>query len=390
MERSTRSVWLGSLDVTATIDRRPLSALGLRVAILCGIAVLLDGYDVQVISFVAPVLTQALGVSRSMLGPVFSMGLVGTTLGALILGPLADRIGRKTVLLGCILAFALSSLGTMTASGIGSLMMWRLLSGVALGGTTPVAVALTAEFCPARVRGTATIIVCCGVPVGAGGGAFIVAQLIPAFGWSSAFLLGGLPPLALLVAAMFLLPESIGDLARRDRADLVATTLKRIAPDVFVDPTAEVRLGQRERVSGREAVRRRPDAAHDRALDHVLHQHPVVVFHGVPALEARPRIRAGTAGRLARRSAQPLPCAGLRPSLTSAARAASAWAATRLFGIQRSGLARLDDMLRAANGVRRVGGDDLAGDQPVEQLHRAVTRPPCDAAVCRRDEPCGR
>jgi AAHS family 4-hydroxybenzoate transporter-like MFS transporter len=133
MENPARSVWLGSLDVTEIIDRRPLSPLGLRVAILCGLAMVLDGFDIQVITFVAPVLTEALGVSRSMLGPVFSIGLLGTTLGALIFGTLADRIGRKPLMLTCILVFAVCSLGTITATGIASLMAWRLLGGLALG-----------------------------------------------------------------------------------------------------------------------------------------------------------------------------------------------------------------------------------------------------------------
>src|SRR4029077_1060740 len=96
------------------------------------------------------------GIDRSMLGPVFSSGLVGTTLGALIFGALGDRIGRKLTLCGCIFVFAACSLGTITASGITSLMLWRFLGGMGLGGVTPLAIAYAAEFCPARFRATAT------------------------------------------------------------------------------------------------------------------------------------------------------------------------------------------------------------------------------------------
>src|SRR5262249_17099616 len=237
---------LGTLDVTAAIDQSPLGALGLRVLVLCGLVILIDGFDVQVITYVAPVLTQALGVDRSMLGPVFSSGLVGTMLGALLLAPTADRIGRKLILCGCILLFALCSLGTITASGIESLMAWRFMAGLGLGGATPIAVAFGAEFCPARIRATAVMIIYTGFAVGAGGGGLIAAQWIPAFGWTPGFLLGGMAPLVLLGVLLVLLPESISDVARRGRSDLVARTIVQIAPGVSADPNAPVRLGERE------------------------------------------------------------------------------------------------------------------------------------------------
>jgi AAHS family 4-hydroxybenzoate transporter-like MFS transporter len=246
MEQPTQAIWLGTLDVTAAIDQSPLGALGLRVLVLCGLVILIDGFDVQVITYVAPVLTQALGVDRSMLGPVFSSGLVGTMLGALLLAPTADRIGRKLILCGCILLFALCSLGTITASGIESLMAWRFMAGLGLGGATPIAVAFGAEFCPARIRATAVMIIYTGFAVGAGGGGLIAAKMIPALGWSSVFLLGGMAPLVLLGVLLVLLPESISDVARRGRSDLVARTIVQIAPGVSADPNAPVRLGERE------------------------------------------------------------------------------------------------------------------------------------------------
>ena len=245
-QQPARSIRLGSLDVTEVIDRSPLGALGMVVLVLCGLAMIIDGYDIQVITYVAPVITKELGIDRSMLGPVFSSGLVGTTLGALIFGALGDRIGRKLTLCGCIFVFAVCSLGTITASGISSLILWRFFGGLGLGGVTPLAIAYAAEFCPARFRATATMIIACGFPVGAGGGGFIAAQMIPALGWQSAFWLGSIAPLVLLAGIIFLLPQSIGDMARRGRSDLVAAMVKRIAPEVSVDPTAPVSLGERE------------------------------------------------------------------------------------------------------------------------------------------------
>ncbi|MEW6643826.1 MAG: MFS transporter [Pseudomonadota bacterium] len=246
MEQPARSIWLGSLDVMAAVDQGALGAFGRRVLVLCGLIIMIDGFDVQVITYVAPVLTKALGIDRSMLGPVFSSGLVGTMLGALILAPLADRMGRKRVLCGCILLFGLCSLGTITAARIETLMAWRFLSGLGLGGATPIAVAFAAEFCPARIRATAVMIVYTGFAVGAGGGGLLAAQMIPALGWTSVFVLGGIAPLVLLAAVMLLLPDSMSDLARRGRADLLARTLGQLVPGISADPTAPIRLGERE------------------------------------------------------------------------------------------------------------------------------------------------
>ncbi|MFM0060944.1 MFS transporter [Paraburkholderia phytofirmans] len=207
---------------------------------------LVDGFDIQVITYVAPVLTHALGVERSMLGPVFSSGLVGTTLGALLFGALGDRIGRKLTLCSCMLIFAVCSLGTVTASGIGSLMVWRFVSGLGLGGLTPLTVAYAAEFCPERFKVTAAMITTSGYAIGAAGGGLLAAYLIPTFGWRSVFLLGGIAPLFILLAIVVLLPQSIVDLARWGRSDLVARAVKRLAPAVFIEPTAQVSLGDKE------------------------------------------------------------------------------------------------------------------------------------------------
>ena len=244
MDHPMRSILLGNLDVTAAIDRSFLGALGLRVLVLCALVIMIDGFDVQVITYVAPVLTKALGVDRSMLGPVFSSGLVGTMLGALVLAPLADRVGRKLVLCGCILVFALCSLGTITVGGIESLMIWRFAAGLGLGGATPIAVAFGAEFCPARIRATAVMIIYTGFAVGAGGGGLIAAKMIPELGWTSVFVLGCIVPLVILGAVVFLLPESIGELARRGRSDLVARTILQIAPGTSADPSASVRMDE--------------------------------------------------------------------------------------------------------------------------------------------------
>jgi MFS transporter, AAHS family, 4-hydroxybenzoate transporter len=246
VEHATRSIWLGPIDVAAVIDQKPLSRVGWRVLIVCALIIAVDGFDVQAITYVAPVLTKALGVERASLGPVFSSGLFGTMAGALILAPLADQLGRKFVLCACILLFSLCTLATVTVTSIESLMILRFLAGLGLGSATPIAVAFAAEFSPARIRATCVMIVYTGFAVGAGGGGLIAAKLLPTYGWPSVFALGGVAPLVLLAALVLLLPRSLVDLARSNRGDLIAKTLTNVAPEVAVDPTAPVKLGDRE------------------------------------------------------------------------------------------------------------------------------------------------
>jgi AAHS family 4-hydroxybenzoate transporter-like MFS transporter len=107
---------LTALDIRRFIDERPVSRYQMRVAVMCGLIVFVDGFDAQAMGYVAPALTVALKISRGVLGSVISSGLVGMMIGALVSGPLADRIGRKPVLIACSLIFGLGSLLTATHS----------------------------------------------------------------------------------------------------------------------------------------------------------------------------------------------------------------------------------------------------------------------------------
>jgi len=113
-----------ALDIRRFIDDRPVSRYQLLVAVMCGLIVFVDGFDAQAMGYVAPALTTAMKISRGVLASVISSGLVGMMIGALVSGPLADRIGRKPVLIGCSLIFGIGSLLTTTAQSVESLMAW--------------------------------------------------------------------------------------------------------------------------------------------------------------------------------------------------------------------------------------------------------------------------
>lgn len=181
--------------------------LQIRVVLLCALVAFCDGLDAQAIGFVAPVISGQWGIEPKTLGPVFSAGLVGLAIGALLFGPAADRFGRKAVILLCVTMFGVSSICTTFSTGIGELAMWRVLTGLGLGGVLPNLISLTNEHASPRLRNALVMIMFCGFPLGATFGGLITAPLVESAGWQGIFYLGGALPLLLLPALFFGLPN---------------------------------------------------------------------------------------------------------------------------------------------------------------------------------------
>jgi AAHS family 4-hydroxybenzoate transporter-like MFS transporter len=229
-------------DIRQFIDEQPLSRYQLLVGLMCGALVFMDGFDAQAMGFVAPALTAQLHITRAALGPVISMGLVGMMAGALVGGPIADRFGRKPVLVSCSFAFGAFTLLTSTATTLESLTLFRLLTGLGLGGAMPNAISLTSEYMPKRLRATAVTTMFAGFSMGAAVGGFVAAALISRYGWQSVFIVGGIFPLLIGVMALVALPESIRFLLLKGgNQTKVALYLSRIAPQGA--PYGEVSVG---------------------------------------------------------------------------------------------------------------------------------------------------
>jgi MFS transporter, AAHS family, 4-hydroxybenzoate transporter len=227
------------VDVVEFIDRQPVGGYQIRLLLTCAAVLFLDGFDTQAIGYVAPVLAREWGLSKAALGPVFSAGLFGLMIGALLLGPLADRVGRKKIIIFSTLAFGIGTLITARVDGVGALLAIRFLTGFGLGGAMPNAVAMTSEFNPRHRRATMVMIMFCGFSVGAGLGGPLAAALIPHFGWRSVFVVGGVAPLVLAPILMLRLPESIRFLALSGRAQArVAELLAQINPKAEFDRDA--------------------------------------------------------------------------------------------------------------------------------------------------------
>src|SRR5262245_45585347 len=137
-------------DVSEIVDRVRLSGLQKRTIVLCALVAILDGFDTQAIAFVAPVIAAQWSLDSSSFGPTFGAGLLGLTIGALVFGPVADLVGRKRVIILATVWFGVFSFATVHAESMTELAVYRLLTGVGLGGAMPNIIALTAEYSPQR------------------------------------------------------------------------------------------------------------------------------------------------------------------------------------------------------------------------------------------------
>ncbi|WP_028229389.1 MFS transporter [Paraburkholderia ferrariae] len=222
-----------TVEVTGVIDESRFGPYQLLVVALCAMCLVMDGFDVQAMGYVAPVVIREWGIARETLAPVFGAGLFGMLVGSLTFSTLADKIGRRPVLIGATLFFSVCMLATGFAQSIEQLVAWRFVAGLGLGCIMPNAMALAGEYSPRRVRVTLMMIVSCGFTVGGVVGGLITAALIPAFGWRAVFFVGGAIPLVMGVLMWIALPESIQFLLFRNGRDATARVrrnLARVAP----------------------------------------------------------------------------------------------------------------------------------------------------------------
>jgi MFS transporter, AAHS family, 4-hydroxybenzoate transporter len=225
------------VDVARFIDRQPVGGFQIRLLLSCAAVLFLDGFDTQAIGYVAPALAKEWGLTKGALGPVFSAGLFGLMIGALVFGPLADRIGRRKIIIFSTLAFGIGALATAFVPDVNSLLAIRFLTGLGLGGAMPNTVAMTSEYSPHRRRATMVMIMFCGFSLGAAVGGLLAAALIPQFGWRSVFVVGGVAPLLLVPILALRLPESVRFLALTGRANQrVAQLLGLVSPKAAFAP----------------------------------------------------------------------------------------------------------------------------------------------------------
>jgi MFS transporter, AAHS family, 4-hydroxybenzoate transporter len=222
-----------TLDAAEVIGNARIRPFHVEIFAICLACLMLDGFDVQALGYVAPALVGEWKIAPASLGTVFGAGNFGVLIGSLSLTMLADKVGRRPVLLWGTALFSSLTLLTTTVDTVNGLLVMRFLAGLGLGSIIPNATALIGEYSPLRLRITLMGLVSIGFTAGAALGGFLAAWLVPAYGWRAVFYVGGSAPLVLLVVMFFRLPESIPFLAlrRRDGHEVaIARLLKRISP----------------------------------------------------------------------------------------------------------------------------------------------------------------
>jgi AAHS family 4-hydroxybenzoate transporter-like MFS transporter len=209
----------------------------------------LDGFDTQAISYMAPSIAKQWGLSKELLGPIFSSALTGLMVGYLLVSPLSDRFGHRKLVVISTFAFAVLTFATIFATNVTELIGLRFFTGIALGSVIPSAIALTTEYSPARLRATFVLAIYCGFSLGFVAAGAVAAWAIPEYGWRSMLWIGAAAPLIVAILALLFLPESMDFLIRtKARPESVWRVVRRVdgalpvhAPTQFIIDVVEQR-----------------------------------------------------------------------------------------------------------------------------------------------------
>jgi AAHS family 4-hydroxybenzoate transporter-like MFS transporter len=218
-----------SVNVREFIDERAVSPFQWLVGLLTFVVISLDGWDTVIIGFVVPELIKEWGVTKSALAPVLSAALFGRAAGALLGGPIADRFGRKRVLVASVLIIGVGTLATAHATSLAMMLPIRFVTGLGLGAVMPNVVTLWSEYVPERRRSFLVTVVYSGFTVGAALCGFIAAWIIPSYGWRAMLTVGGALAVVCVPILMRWLPESVAFLTvQHTRPERIAQILSAI------------------------------------------------------------------------------------------------------------------------------------------------------------------
>ena len=218
-------------DISEIIENQKLTWFVTSLVLVSCVVTFFDGFDMNVIAFVAPDMSTALHLNRLMMGKVFSAGLLGTMIGGFLFGYLGDRIGRRPSIIFATASFGVLTLGLAQSGSYGALLGLRLADGIAIGGLLPLCWALNIEYVPRRYRSTVVTLIMLGYTFGNSFGGPLTIWLTPHYGWRSVFIFGGCAALAATCFLFFFIPESIKFLViKNKRPDLVAGYAQRLAP----------------------------------------------------------------------------------------------------------------------------------------------------------------
>jgi benzoate transport len=204
-----------SADPREIVANSPMSRLQVVVVGLTILLNALDGFDVLSISFASPGIMREWGINRAALGIVLSMELIGMAIGSIFLGGVADKIGRRPTVLGCLVVMAGGMYAATTATDIYTLSAWRIITGLGIGGMLAAINAVAAEFSNARRRHLSISLMAIGYPLGAVFGGMVARELLKDNDWRAVFYFGSAVTAVLIPVVYVLVPESVHWLARK-------------------------------------------------------------------------------------------------------------------------------------------------------------------------------
>jgi len=242
------------LDIRAHINERRMSGYQWLLLVLCFLIVATDGMDVAIMGFLAPDITREWGISKASFGMVMSAAPIGLAIGALLVGPMSDRFGRKKLLIGSIALFGVFNLLSAFAGSTATLSLLRFLTGLGLGAAMPSTTTLLSEYVPERSRSMLLATMFTGFNLGSALVGFGAAAILPHHGWRAVLIAGGAIPLICLPFYMLLIPESARFMVVRNISPArIARTLRRVCGSAVADDT--VFTISEPPVSGKQPVR---------------------------------------------------------------------------------------------------------------------------------------
>lgn len=197
------------MDIFNDLKTRPMNGYRWLLVGLCILLNIVDGYDVQVMSFTASSVSQEWSLAGSSLGILISLGLIGMACGSLFIAPIADKVGRRTIILSCLLLSGITMLISSQVTSYAQLGVLRFITGVGVGGLLTNGAVMANEFSTTKWKNLSVALLSTGYALGAVIGGMIAFRLIGSTGWRSVFMCGGFFTLTVLVLVYFILPESV-------------------------------------------------------------------------------------------------------------------------------------------------------------------------------------
>lgn len=223
------------IDVHKLADEAKFNPFHRSVLIWCFVILVLDGYDLAVTGTALPSIMKAMHVEAATAGFMASSALFGMMFGAIVLGALADKIGRRWAISICVFLFCVFTAAAGLTSDPITFSVMRFLAGLGIGGAIPNAAAQMTEYAPKKVRALMVTLMCCGYPVGSILAALLGKQFIETFGWQSVFVAAG-APVVLIPFILKYMPESLPFLIKQHDDTRLRAVVRRMRPDMRIGP----------------------------------------------------------------------------------------------------------------------------------------------------------